>query len=538
LTSKYDYRQYEFLYNYLRSESEESVGASETVSQTHNGRILYSNLFFDKRATVNARVQAERASVEFSGSGERLLNATSPGTGFFLLDDRTPETNLPGDFTSLTDPGASFADVDLGGGGGTNPVSVALAFSEAVTLDRLRVLLASSLDELARQTIDRIEGEWSWRVFISEDQQVWEEIPVILADYDPIENYFEIRFLQTVDVEFIKVVTTPVTRDPLSGALLFAIPVSGVRGLFRLPRGKGDEIVSTSRNLNAGIGWKMTDRTRAGYEISYQDQEVDAFAIENRQLYNAVNLNHIINRIFSTSARFLRNDRWQQGRHEDTSHQFTAQVSALYLPTLRQSATYSGQWTREPEGESSSQSVFLRTSAELYPGWDIAFDQGYSWQDQIEQGESESFFARLSSSIVPHRRLNFIVDYSVRWTWQTDREDRRDQTGRVRGFWTPTDTLSLVGEVRLRDSEEETFVEWEYGAGWLPFRDGTLQCNVRYNEEGNTDGDRRRSFSPSLQWQIMPSADLTLTYSRGMLRDRNEDVDFQSVLANLRIYYD
>jgi len=139
---------------------------------------------------------------------------------------------------------------------------------------------------------------------------------------------------------------------------------------------------------------------------------------------------------------------------------------------------------------------------------------------------------------VPHRRLNFIVDYSVRWTWQTDREDRRDQTGRVRGFWTPTDTLSLVGEVRLRDSEEETFVEWEYGAGWLPFRDGTLQCNVRYNEEGNTDGDRRRSFSPSLQWQIMPSADLTLTYSRGMLRDRNEDVDFQSVLANLRIYYD
>ena len=537
LTTSYDYRQYEFLYNYLRSESEESIEDTNSISQTHNGRLLYSNAFLNRRVTVNARIQAERAAVEFSGSGERLISATSPGAGFFRLDDVTPATNIPGDFTSVTGADASFADVDLGGGGGSNPVSVGLAFSDAVTVDRLRVLLDTGLDELSRQRIDRIEGEWSWRVFVSDDQQVWDELPVTLADYDPIENYFEIRFPQTAEVEFIKVVTTPVARDPLSGDLLFPIPVAGLRPLFSLTPDQGDEIVSIARNLNFGVGWKITDRTRVGYELSYQDQEVDAFAIKNRQLYNAANINHLINRVFSTSARFMRNDRWEQGRHEDISHQITAQIAALYLPTLNQSATYSGKWTEEPEGKSTSHSVFLRTTAELYPGWDVAFDQGYSWQEQAEQGVSESFFLRLGNSIVPHPRLNLIADYTVRWTWQEDREDRRDQTSRVRAFWAPTDTLSLLGEVRLRDTAEATFVEWEYGAGWLPFRDGTLQFNIRYNEEGNNEDDRSRSLSPSLQWKIFPNADLTLTYSRGMLKDQNEDTNFQSMLANLRIFY-
>jgi len=538
LTGEYDYNNYEFLYNYLRNEDERKIEDTESLSQTHNGRILYANTFFDKRVNVNVRIQAERSSVEFSGSGDRIIRAISPGTGFYFLNDRSPDRNLPDDFTSLTDPDASFSEVNLGGGGGSNPVSIGLAFADAVTVDHLRILLDPALDEIAEQpVIDRIEGEWSWRVFVSNDQLFWNEVSVVSADYDPSENYFEIQIAQQTDVEFIKVVTTPVSLDPLTGTPLFEIPVSGLRAFFTFSEDQ-DEIISLSRNLNFGIGWKMTDKTRVGYEVSYQDQTVDALDVESRQLYNVFNINHLINTVFSSSFRFLRNDRWQQGHHEETSHQFTAQLAALYLPTLRQAVTYSGEWTNDRDGDSSSHSLFLRTNAALYRGWDVSFDQGYTWQNPVDQGESESLFVRLASNIVPHPSLNFIADYSVRWTWQTDREDRMDQTSRVRGFWAPTDTLSLVGEVRLRDTDEETFLEWEYGAGWLPFRDGTLQVNIRYNEEGDTDDERIRSFSPSLSWQFMPNADLTLTYTRGMQDDQNEKVDFQSVFTNVRLYYD
>jgi hypothetical protein len=311
-----------------------------------------------------------------------------------------------------------------------------------------------------------------------------------------------------------------------------------VRAFFALAPDDDDEIVSISRNLNFGVGWKMTDKTRVGYDLAYQDQEVDAFDIESRQMSNIFNISHIISQVFSASARFLRNDRWRNGDHDSKSHQFTAQMSARWLETLGQSLTYSGERVDEDEGRSTSHAVFLRTNAELYRGWDVAFDQGYTWQDQAEQGEMESFFVRVANSIVPHRRLNFIVDYSVRWTRQEERDNRQDQTGRVRAFWTPTDTLSLNGEYKIRDTDLETFSEWEFGAGWLPLRDGTLQLNLRYSEEGDTDDERLRSFSPSLTWALARNTDLTLTYTLGRNKDRVEEVDYQSFQANLRFYYD
>jgi hypothetical protein len=540
LTTDYTYRHYDFLYNYLRADEEQQgigdeSGETRALTQTHNGRVRYSRVFLDNRFNVNARVQAERSTVEFSGTGERILRTTPLGTGFFLLDDLAPDTNLPGEFTFV--PPGSFADVNLGGGGGNDPVSVGLSFGEETTLDLIRVLLDPALDDSRRLEIDSFEAEWRWQVFVSDDQLDWDPVPVTAVDYDPIANYFEIRFVRAVDVEFVKVVTTPVALNPLNLGPLFDIPVFTVQSFVTLTPEQGDEIVSVTRNLNFGAGWKVTERTRVGYDLAYQDQEVDVFDIENRQLSNIFTLTHIFNPVFSSSARLLRNDRWQQGEHDTTSHQFTAQVTGRYLPTLRQSLTYSGEQTEEPEGDSSSNAVFLRTNAELYRGWDASFDQGYTWQDQAEQGETSSFFLRLASSIAPHRRLNFILDYAVRWTQQSDRDDRRDQNGRLRGFWAPTDTINLVGEFGVRETEESTFTEWEYGVGWLPFRDGTLQVNIRYNEEGDSDDELLRSFSPSLTWEVARNAHLTLTYTLGTQEDRTEKVDFQSAQANFRIFY-
>ncbi len=533
-TVDYAYRNYEFLYNYMRSDDEQKTEdtRTRTLTQTHNGRVRYSRGFFDNRLTLNARVQAERSTVEFSGTGERIVPTTSSGSSFYIKEDLAPDSNLPDDFTS--DAEGPLSEVDLGGGGSGNRVSIGIAYAEEVEIDRLRVFLAPGLDVYE---IDRIENKWKWEIYISDDQLNWTSVPVTASDYDPVDNYFEIRFARQQEVQYIKVVTSAVLRDPVTQLPLDSIPVSRIAGFFALAPDDDDEIVSISRNLNFGVGWKMTDKTRVGYDLAYQDQEVDAFDIENRQMSNIFNISHIINQVFSTSARFLRNDRWRNGDHDFESHQFTAQMSARWLETLRQSLTYSGQRVDEDEGRSTSHAVFLRTNAELYRGWDVAFDQGYTWQDQAEQGEMESFFVRVANSIVPHRRLNFIVDYSVRWTRQEERDNRQDQTGRVRAFWTPTDTLSLNGEYKIRDTDLETFSEWEFGAGWLPLRDGTLQLNLRYSEEGDSDDERLRSFSPSLTWALARNTDLTLTYTLGRNKDRVEEVDYQSFQANLRFYY-
>jgi hypothetical protein len=555
-TVDYAYRNYEFLYNYMRSDDEQKTEDTRTLTQTHNGRVRYSRGFFDNRLTLNARVQAERSTVEFSGTGERIRETIPSGSGIFLIDDPSrddlslddPELLMPSEFTSVNELGESFNKVNYGGGGGTSPASVGLEFSEPVNTDRIRVEFErltstenqNTQEEVIREEIDRIEQAWKWEVYFSDGRMSnWKRATFLSADYDPTENYFEIKFNEVTDAEYIMVTTKPVTTFPLEpGRPLPKMTVSNVRAFFALAPDDDDEIVSISRNLNFGVGWKMTDKTRVGYDLAYQDQEVDAFDIESRQMSNIFNISHIISQVFSASARFLRNDRWRNGDHDSKSHQFTAQMSARWLETLGQSLTYSGERVDEDEGRSTSHAVFLRTNAELYRGWDVAFDQGYTWQDQAEQGEMESFFVRVANSIVPHRRLNFIVDYSVRWTRQEERDNRQDQTGRVRAFWTPTDTLSLNGEYKIRDTDLETFSEWEFGAGWLPLRDGTLQLNLRYSEEGDTDDERLRSFSPSLTWALARNTDLTLTYTLGRNKDRVEEVDYQSFQANLRFYYD
>jgi hypothetical protein len=554
-TVDYAYRNYEFLYNYMRSDDEQKTEDTRTLTQTHNGRVRYSRGFFDNRLTLNARVQAERSTVEFSGTGDPIIPVPTPSTGFFVLGDEDPTQNIAVYQGEEDEPpldeldelqnyiipvtsGYGFDNVDLGGGGKGDQVSVGLAFSQGVTVDGIRISLDPNLSDADKEKILQSVNKWNFRIFTSEDQLFWnQELTVISSHYDEDDNYFEIRFSQAEDVEFLKAETSSVSFDITNNPMPI-IQVSRVQALITIPSDQIDEIVSISRNLNFGVGWKMTDKTRVGYDLAYQDQEVDAFDIESRQMSNIFNISHIISQVFSASARFLRNDRWRNGDHDSKSHQFTAQMSARWLETLGQSLTYSGERVDEDEGRSTSHAVFLRTNAELYRGWDVAFDQGYTWQDQAEQGEMESFFVRVANSIVPHRRLNFIVDYSVRWTRQEERDNRQDQTGRVRAFWTPTDTLSLNGEYKIRDTDLETFSEWEFGAGWLPLRDGTLQLNLRYSEEGDTDDERLRSFSPSLTWALARNTDLTLTYTLGRNKDRVEEVDYQSFQANLRFYYD
>ena len=106
----------------------------------------------------------------------------------------------------------------------------------------------------------------------------------------------------------------------------------------------------------------------------------------------------------------------------------------------------------------------------------------------------------------------------------------------MRATWSPTDTLSLNGEVRQRRNEEGIYTYWEYGAGWLPLRDGTLQLNLNYYEDGDTDEDWRRTFTPSLVWSVTEEATLRVLYNIGRQEVREEMTDYQSVMVNLRIY--
>jgi len=540
-SSRYEWRNYEFNYFFLRNEEIQEIRDSESTVLTHNGRVRYARNFMDNRIKLNMRAQVEKSTVEFSGSGERIVETISRGPGFYLLEDTDPLDDSPpgsilpsGDFVFV--PPGSFTAVNLGLGGAAPPVSLGLSFGDQVRADRVRIFLQSDSGDpnpVSPAQVEAIANSSRWRAFVSDDQLDWNERAVSSVVYDQTDNYIEIRFSPATEIEALKVTFFPPVHLPGDEDII----VRDLQAFFSLSEGEDDQIVTVSRNFSSNLSWRATDRTRFGYNMAYQDLEVDTFEQEQRKLTNGVNVNHEFNSILSALGRVLRTDEWNQGSHDTVTHNYSSQLVARYLPTLNQSLTYSGSHTSDPDGTAWSNSVYLRTNAELYQGWDASLDTGYNWQEDPEQGKTSSVFLRLQNSIVPHRSLSVIFDYSARWVQQEMRDNTFEQTARLRGHWSPTDAFSLLGEVSHRDTEQGTLTDWELGANWLPLRDGTLQANITYSELGDTDDRMRRSISPSLVWRISRYIYLNLTYSYGQQEDLSRTADFQNFQANLRVYY-
>lgn len=526
LNSRYDYRDYEFRYSYFRSEDEIVAAQQDTtgsVTNTHNGGVRYSHAYLDGRVTMNAGFRAEYTNQIFSGEGSRDFAVFPGGSSFY-----TPDSNLnPNNNNSATYADFnSSTQLDLAG---SSIINLGLDFGEAVEVGLLKVALSAELDSNTN-----ISDSFNWTVYVSSDQINWVSRSIASVDYLTEENLLELRLNQTANDKYILLVYTP----PLNPNQSQPAYISSLRAFVSRILSDGAELSTRSHNAQLGISWKATDKTGIFYDLTFQERQSSLFDDQRVRLNNGLTVQHLINDIFSATGRLSVSDTWEQGDHDSSNYNYSAKLNARYLETLNQSLIYSGGLNREPEGDSSTNSILLHTNAELYRGWDVSLDQGYSWQSPALGSDMSSFFVRIENSLVPHRRFNLFVDYSFRWEKEAGSAIVRSDTGRIRGLWIPSDTLSLSGEVRMRAKEGTTDVLWEYGINWLPFRDGTLQCSLNYGEEEDADGNRTRSFSPNISWDITSYANLSLRYSQGTEETNSRIDEFQSVSANLRITYD
>lgn len=523
LNSRYEIDDYEFLYNFLSSEDRDLLNGTETQVNTHNGQVRYARGLFDDRVRFSSSLRAEHSRLSFSGTGEREFEVFPTGSSFFLSDaDALPDNNDPADYTA----GNFGGNLDLNG---SENLAFGLAFGEMVKVDLLQLSLSA---ELVSNT--NILNTGNWAVYVSDDQETWVSRTVVGLEYRAEENLLKINFSPQANHEFILVVYTP----PLITGQTEEVLVTTLRAFVVRTLNDGTELTTRTHSGRLGIGWEATEKTRFAYNLNVQESSSDLFDEQRMQMSNNLNVIHRFDDVFIGTARVSVADSWDQGDHVSTSYSYSARLSANYLETLNQSLVYSGSTIQDEEGEGSSNSVILRTNAELYRGWDMSLDQGYGWDSPAQGEDSSSFFIRVQNSVVPHRRYTVIADYSIFWEQIGDEAFERSETGRLRWFLVPSDTLSLSGEIQLRKTVEETDVFWQYSASWLPFRDGDLQFTLTYSEEEDRHGNLTRVFSPAMNWEVTHYADLSLRYSQGT-RETDDDIDdFRTVQLNLRVYYD
>jgi hypothetical protein len=211
-----------------------------------------------------------------------------------------------------------------------------------------------------------------------------------------------------------------------------------------------------------------------------------------------------------------------------------------YFETLNQTLIYSGFHDDAGDGTTYSNSIFLRTNADLYEGWNSNADLGFTARRPIEGGDLTSSALRISTDIDPNSKLNFVLDYRFSWNTQTGESSWIDQNARFQGFWVPVQTLTLFAAVGLRDRGREDDglqVAQDYSVNWSPFPDGLLRFSLSYNRNVDLRSNTTSALSPQIDWEVTRNTLLTLRFNLGTVETDAETRDVKNVRLTLRTFY-
>lgn len=527
LGSRFDYRDFDLRYSYLHGDDQNLLEDNSTQTATHNARLRFSRSYLAGRLSMSAGLRTELSELEFSGSGPRDFAVSPAGSHFYFIDsDPIPNNNDP-DLDYQTD---DFGDqLDLNS---SNFLDIGLEFSDPQTVDKIQLKLAAGDVLDSGSNIDNINN---WAVYVSEDQENWDLRTLVSVLYDREQDTLELVLNSGEAAEFYLVVYS----KPLVTNQTGQVRVSDIRAFLSRDIDDGSQQSIETYQGQLSIGWQADPRTRFGYNLNVQDRRSSLFGERNSKLDTGLNISRRFNDVFTGTTRFVAGYSWDKKHLEESSYSYSARLSARYLDTLNQSLIYSGTYNKKKgDGNSLSNSLILRTNAEMYQGWDLSFDQGVTQQKSDLDATSTSYFLRLQNSLVPHESYNLIAEYTINFDRERGLTERSD-SGRLRAFWVPRDTMSLAGELRYRKSDSSgEQISWEYSASWLPLRDGDLRFTLAYSEEEDQNGNRSWSFSPNLNWALTRYANLTLRYSMGVQETNNEITDFETAFLSFRIFYD
>jgi hypothetical protein len=528
-------------YLYSRIESEDRIRDSDTLQQTHSGRIEYTDNFFDNRLSLNTSYNIRYNKLEFPTIGDVESKIVSVA-GVASIDDTPDDGPALSLNNGLIDGNFSVSTgIDIGlGGDETTLTNIGLDFGFPVNVDRIEIWVDRSLSLT-------VSSSFSWSVYTSPDNtdtSTWTLLTTVFpASFGIFENRFEI-FIPQVTTRFIKVVTrplSPVIPDAANFPNIFITEMEAFTTLAGETARNKETTVDHNYFLN--LRGKVSAKTRVGYDLNYRVQKreppQDAPTQERTELSNGIFLNHIFDKVFSLSARILRTDT-ELISEEIVDYSYSASLKADYIKNFGQSLTYSGTNIEEQDGRSYTNSILLRNRANLYRGWDAFLDTGFSWNKPLDRTREDSNFLRFGTDLQPNRKLNINMNYSYTHTKRPDEEggDTTESQYNLQALYVPTDTLSLFARLTLTDREETDTNLQNYSLNWSPFPDGTLQFFFTYDETLRPEDDQEETIiGPSLKWTLGRHVFLDLAYSFIKSETLSQKTDSTNLNANLKIVY-
>jgi hypothetical protein len=309
---------------------------------------------------------------------------------------------------------------------------------------------------------------------------------------------------------------------PVGEAVLF--PVVAVTELQAFLSKSAAEVQRKTSGMNQALSvyTKVNLLNSPGlfYDFSYFAFESSSGGSSVRRAItsNGLSLSHRFNPILSGAARAERVDGSEPLPTGNTvAYNYNASLQATPLPTLRHSLAYGAGIRETLTGRTTTNSLFISNSAEIYANVSAFLNAGQS-VGTLETGQkSEATTYSYGIGLAPIKTLTVDLSASDQETTQTGGGlpetsviSRRQDASAT---YMPFSTLYLTAGVsRLSQDTLRSTIE-SYGVNWSPFPGGALQFNFSYGETLNDrDNSISRTTQPSARWTISRRALMSASY--------------------------
>ena len=496
------------------SDYTDRIGDINVKTISYSGRASYSRKFGDRVSTFATYTFSSQETETIAGGSGNVYFQVFPFSGFSSLSDTPALVTLDPNPAIIDGDTVSTSGVNIGHvpiGGDFRKRNIGLDFVNPSEVNTIYLWVDKDLPA-------PVSNSFSWEIWISSDNLVWtlhQTVPS--APFGPFYNRFEIN-ISAVTARYLKVVTSPLPAAVIVPPALNDIFVTEMQAFQR--RSSQDvagKRTNTTHVYDLSAKWRILDRPNLSYDFYYWGTRSEPLGTSLYIVTNALNLAHRFNNVFTGAARIGRENS-SDGLTKRSANVYTVSVTATPLRTLFHSLVASGRFEQNEMGSRDNNSLFLNNSAELYKGVHLNLSGGVTLSHDENGRSNVTTILNSGAAIVPNPLLNLNFNYSQSNSSQTGggQADTTTFTRRadISAGYTPFSNLYIFASVGINaESDRETIIAQNYAVSWSPFQDGDLQFNFAYTESITSEGQKDRTVSPSLRWNLRRNVQLDASYS-------------------------
>lgn len=508
--SEYQWRGLDLGYAGRYVVTTDRISETEATQIAHDAKVLYSRTFLDGRVnmTLDNRFRATELTTErgvITSDGLTLLPVL-PVAGLSAIDDSPLDGALAANPALIDGNVAASAGVDIGSAQSGQPRrNIGLDFGSATRVSTLRVWVDRDLRP-------EIAGAFTWEIYTSADNLTWRlHATIPAAPFGPFDRRFEISF-PAVSARYLKAATRPLSAAVIGAPLFPTILITEMQAFVdraaQTSTGGETTIRASVRSHNFDARVILFRTPSLYYRFNGDYQAFDPEQPDRYTISNGLFFTHRLHRILSTSA----NASVELGSEQDetrTGFVYSASLTATPLPTLTDTLTWSGNSQTVGPASTTSNSIVLYNTAQVYRGIDATLNLGTAFgTDEPEFGPAtrrREMYVNAGTGITPHSALTFTAFYLGRQAETSGGPAGTRNTTEHRldlgASFTPFRTLSLAATVSTGShTDEETRTTQNYSVSWAPFPDGNLQLSLYYTENRFSDDSTSRIVQPTIRW--------------------------------------